>query len=122
MWQPIAAVVPSVVDAASEGVQSGSVPFGEVRPRPGGGPREADAAREAVEGQGLPAGQLRCRAPHDAYQRLDLERPILALAEAEPVPGIGIIGGSHMGNAVAVAPDAYRRRRTGHLEDAFGGR
>jgi hypothetical protein len=83
---------------------------------------EADAPGEPIDGQAAHADELRQRAAGDAQQRLELEGAVLAVAEAEAVPGVGVGGGVDGGDAPAVAPDAHRPFEAGGGQGAAGDR
>ncbi len=82
---------------------------------------EADAARAAIHGERVGAGHLGEAAAHHADERLDLEGAVLALAEAERIPGVVVARRLDVRDAVRVAADGDRRAQGGDGDRALGG-
>jgi hypothetical protein len=66
---------------------------------------KSDAPRQPIDGECVRTDQLGQRSAHDAQQGLELEGTILALTEAQSVPGIGVCACCDVRHAPAIAPD-----------------
>jgi hypothetical protein len=105
------------VNAASEsldlvayvGVEDGKLALGRFA--------KSDAAREAIDSDRLRADQRRKSAADESKPELQLESTVLALAKAEPEPGV-VPFGFDARDAVAVAMDRNRPERAFNREIA----
>ena len=69
---------------------------------------------QAVEGQALGPGEGGQGAAHQAQPGLELEGAVLAVAEADGEPGIGVVLGGDVGDAEAVAGNGHLPAHPAH--------
>ena len=70
-------------------------------------PMKAERARQQVDRQRGRSEQLRQPPATGPSQQLELERPVLAVAEAERQPRIGVVTGLDVGDAPSVSCDRH---------------